>query len=150
MIALAGDHGGFALKEAIAAYLKDNDIEYYDYGTYDEVSCDYPTVVKVPCEAIRQGKASKGIFICGTGVGISIAANKYNGIRAAHVSEAFSAKLAREHNDANVLCLGGRILSSEYAFNIVDVFLTTEFSYAERHIKRIDQLKEIEEYEKYK
>lgn len=148
MIALASDHGGFILKGEIAEYLKSRGIEFHDYGTYSESSVDYPSVIKRPCEDIKAGKVSKGIFICGTGIGISMAANKYNGIRAACTTEVFSAKLAREHNDANVLCLGGRILSGEYAFSIVDAFLTTEFSNGERHINRIKQLSNIEESQK--
>ena len=145
MIALACDHGGFRLKEDIANHLKEKGIDFYDYGTYDESSVDYPSVVARPCKDIEDGKASCGIFICGTGVGISIAANKHKGIRAACVTESFSAALAREHNDANVLCLGGRILQGEYAFSIVDTFLSTEFSYGERHINRINLITKIEE-----
>ena len=148
MIALAADHGGFSLKEEIANYLKDKRILFHDYGTYNESSINYPEVVKEPCEAIVKGKADKGIFVCGTGIGISIAANKYNGIRAACVTEAFSAALSREHNDANVLCLGGRILSPAYAFSIIDAFLDTEFSFGERHQQRIDMITMIEESQK--
>ena len=148
MIALASDHGGFALKGEIALFLKNNDIDFYDYGTYNEDSVDYPTVILDACSDIVSEKMDKGIFICGTGVGISIAANKHNGIRAACVTEAFSASLAREHNNCNVLCLGGRIVSSEYAFSIVKAFLTTEFSEGERHIKRINLIEEIEKKQK--
>lgn len=145
MLALASDHGGFQLKEGVAGYLGRKGIAFHDYGTYTEKSVDYPSVIKEACMDIQAGRADMGIFICGTGVGISIAANKYNGIRAACVSEAFSAALAREHNDANVLCLGGRILASEYAFSIIDAFLNTGFSGGERHILRIAGIKAIEE-----
>jgi len=145
MIALASDHAGFPLKEEVKKYFETKGIAYKDYGTYNEDSVDYPVIVSYPCLDIQKGSADKGIFICGTGIGGSIAANKFNGIRAACVSEPFSARLTREHNDANVLCLGGRILSSEYALCIIDAFLNTEFSNDARHIKRINELKDIEE-----
>ena len=148
MIALASDHGGFLLKQAISNYLKEQNIAFFDYGTYDEASVDYPVMVSQPCSDIQTQKVDKGIFVCGTGIGISIAANKHNGIRAACVSESYSAKLAREHNDANVLCLGGRVISSEYALSIVEIFLSTEFSGVPRHKDRIAQITKIEESQK--
>ncbi len=144
MIALVSDHGGFQLKEEIRKYLSDAGIAYHDYGIYENKPVDYPLVVAEPCADILSGKIEAGIFVCGTGIGISIAANKHRGIRAACVTEAFSAKLAREHNDANVLCLGGRILAPDYAFELVDVFLKTPFSNGERHIGRIREISDLE------
>lgn len=144
MIALAADHGGFDLKEKIRGHLDEKGIAYHDYGIYDGKPADYPNVVKQPADDILAGKMEKGVFICGTGVGISIAANKHKGIRAACVSESFSARLSREHNDANVLCMGGRVVAPEYAFDIVDAFLSTPFSNGERHARRIEEISEIE------
>lgn len=144
MIALVSDHGGFELKEQIRAHLEERNIQYHDYGIYRNESADYPIVVREPCEDIRAGRAEFGIFLCGTGIGISIAANKHKDIRAAVVSEPFSAKLSREHNDANVLCMGGRVVAPEYAFSIIDAFLSTPFSQGERHIRRIEEIAEIE------
>jgi len=140
MIALASDHAGFALKEAVREYLAGKGIDIKDYGVYSNEVVDYPLAIRTPCLDIGSKTADKGIFFCGTGIGVSIAANKHSGVRAACVTEAYSARLAREHNDANVLCLGGRILSKECAFDIVDVFLNTPFSGEERHKKRIDQI----------
>ena len=144
MIALSCDHGGYLLKEIVREYFIRMKIDFCDYGVYEELPTDYPLVVKSPCEDILNGKIEKGIFFCGTGIGVSIAANKHKGIRAACVTESYSAQLAREHNDANVLCLGGRILSGDYALSILEAFLNTPFSNDERHIKRIKMIAEIE------
>ena len=138
-IAMACDHGGFHLKEHIKKYLEDKGIEVVDHGTYSEDSVDYPDYAAKLCEDITSGAsgAQKGILICGTGIGISIAANKCKGIRAALCGDVFSAKMCREHNNANVLCLGARVIGPELAFRIADTFLDSKFSNDERHIRRI-------------
>lgn len=140
MIALGSDHGGFALKQEIIKYLEDNNIQYKDYGCYDENSCDYPQYAKAVANAIVSGECEKGILVCGTGIGISIAANKVKGIRAAVCTDCFTAEATRQHNDANVLALGGRVVGAGLALKIVDTFLNTEFSNDERHIRRIAQI----------
>lgn len=140
MIAIGSDHGGFLLKQEVIKYLEANKIEYKDYGCYDESSVDYPDFAKQVCKAVVNEECDKGILICGTGIGISMAANKVKGIRAALCHDCFSAKATREHNDANVLALGGRIVGVELALMIVDIFLNTEFSNDERHIRRIDKI----------
>lgn len=142
MIALGCDHGGFKLKQEVIQYLKANQIEYKDYGCYDTASVDYPVYARKVAKAILDGEAEKGILICGTGIGISIAANRIKGIRAALCSDCFSAQATREHNDANILCMGGRVVGSGLAIKIVDTFLHTEFSNDERHIRRIDLIEE--------
>ena len=140
MIAIGSDHGGFQLKQEIISFLESSNIEYKDYGCYDESSCDYPDFAKKVCNAIVNKECEKGILICGTGIGISITANKVKGIRAALCHDCFSAKATREHNDANVLALGGRIVGQELAKMIVDTFLSTDFSNDERHIRRINKI----------
>ena len=142
MIALGCDHGGFELKQEVIKYLQDNQIEYKDYGCYDTASVDYPVYAKAVANAIVNGEAEKGILICGTGIGISIAANKVKGIRAALCGDCFSAQATREHNDANILCMGARVTGPGLALKIVDTFLNTEFSNDERHIKRINLIEE--------
>ncbi|MCT4542027.1 MAG: ribose 5-phosphate isomerase B [Vallitalea sp.] len=140
MIGIGSDHGGYQLKQEIIKYLDNNQIQYKDYGCYDESSHDYPDYAKKVCNAVVNKECQKGILICGTGIGISIAANKVKGIRAALCHDCFSAKATREHNDANVLALGGRIVGPELALMIVDNFLNTDFSGDERHIKRINKI----------
>ena len=142
MIAIGSDHGGFALKQEIMEHLKENGIEYKDYGCYDESSCDYPVYAKKVANAIVSGECEKGILICGTGIGISIAANKVKGIRAALCSDCFSAQATREHNNANVLCMGARVIGPELAFRIADTFLEAGFSNDERHIRRINMIED--------
>ena len=142
MIALGSDHGGYGLKQEIIKYLEEKGIEYKDYGCYDESPCDYPVFGKKAAQAVASGECDKGILICGTGIGISIAANKIKGIRAALCHDVFSAKATREHNDANMLAMGARVVGPGLALMIVDTFLNTEFSNAERHQKRIDMLEE--------
>lgn len=142
MIALGCDHGGFELKQEVIQYLKANQIEYKDYGCYDTASVDYPVYARKVAKAILDGEAEKGILICGTGIGISIAANRIKGIRAALCGDCFSAQATREHNDANILCMGGRVVGAGLAIKIVDTFLHTEFSNDERHIRRIDLIEE--------
>ncbi|MCD8157420.1 MAG: ribose 5-phosphate isomerase B [Clostridiales bacterium] len=140
MIAIGCDQAGFALKGVIIDYLKEKNLEYKDYGTYSEESVDYPVYAKKVAEAIISGEADKGILICGTGIGVSITANRYKEIRCALCGDVFSAKATREHNDSNVLALGGRVVGPGLALEIVDAWLNTEFSHIERHQRRLDMM----------
>ena len=140
MIAVGSDHAGFQLKQAIMAHLKDRGEEYTDYGTYTEESTDYPIYGKKVGEAVASGECDRGIIICGTGIGISLAANKVKGIRAALCGDCFSAEATRLHNDANVLSLGARVVGEDLAKKIVDTFLDTPFSGEEKHMRRIKML----------
>ena len=144
-IALSCDHGGFELKEAIRAHLEEIGVEYHDFGTYaaDEAR-DYPYAALYACNAIVAGECARGVLVCGTGIGISMAANKVKGIRAACCSDYFSAKYTRLHNDANALCLGGRVLGPGLAIELVDVFLKTEFE-GGRHARRVGQIMDIQD-----
>ncbi len=144
MIALGSDHGGFELKREIANYLTERGIPFEDFGTHSPDSCDYPDMAAPPCEAVVSGRCDKAILICGTGIGISMAANKIRGIRAAVCSDYFSAKYTRLHNDANVLCLGGRVVGPGLACELVEVFLSTPFE-GGRHAGRIEKLSKLEE-----
>lgn len=144
MIALGSDHGGFELKREIANYLTERGIPFEDFGTHSPDSCDYPDMAVAPCEAVVSGRCDKAILICGTGIGISMAANKICGIRAAVCSDYFSAKYTRLHNDANVLCLGGRVVGPGLACELVEVFLSTPFE-GGRHASRIEKLSKLEE-----
>lgn len=146
-IALGSDHAGFPLKEEIKKYLEEKGMEYVDCGAYDTTSVDYPLQAEKTCEKIVSGECEKGILCCGTGIGISMAANKVNGIRAACCTDYFSAKYTRLHNDANVLCLGARVIGAGSALELVEVFLTTDFE-GGRHQRRVDQLAEIEKRQK--
>ncbi len=137
MIAIGSDHGGFALKKALMAHLEKRGLAYQDFGTYDEASCDYPVYAKKVARAVADGTCERGILICGTGIGVSIAANKIPGIRAALCGDCFSAEATRLHNDANVLCMGARVVGEGLALKIADTFLDTPFSRDERHIRRI-------------
>ncbi len=147
MLYLGADHGGYELKESIKKHLDEQGIEYEDCGTYSADSVDYALIAKATCDKITAGEGNRGILCCGTGIGISMAANKVNGIRAACCSDYFSAKYTRLHNDANVLCMGGRVVGAGLAIELVDVFLNTEFE-GGRHQRRIDQLKDIENAQK--
>ena len=140
MLAIASDHGGYALKQAIMAHLTKRGIEYHDYGTYSEASCDYPDFGKAAALAVAGGECDRGIVICGTGIGISITANKIPGIRCALCTDCFCAEATRQHNDANMLALGGRVVGEGLALKIVDTFLDTPFSNDERHIRRISKI----------
>ena len=143
MIALGSDHGGFLYKEELKKHLDEKGIEYIDFGTDSTASCDYPVYAEKVCKAIQSGECEKGILICGTGIGMSICANKFKGIRAACCSDYFSAKYTRLHNDANILCMGGRVVGAGLANEMVDVFLNTEFE-GGRHQRRVDQITAIE------
>ena len=140
MIALGCDHGGFELMQDVIKYLESQNIEYKNYGTYSNESCDYPVFAKSVANAIVSGECEQGILICGTGIGISIAANKIKGIRAALCGDCFSAKATREHNNANILAMGARVTGPGLAIEIVKAFLGTDFSNDERHIRRINQI----------
>lgn len=140
MIAIGSDHGGFALKKAIMKHLSDRGLEYKDFGTYTEDSCDYPDFGRAVALAVASGECERGIAICGTGIGISITANKVRGIRAALCGDCFSAEATRAHNDANILALGARVVGEGLALKIVDTFLDTPFSNDERHIRRISKI----------
>ena len=142
MIGIGSDHGGFALKEAIKKHLEERGLEYKDYGTYSDASCDYPVYGRAVAKAVAAGECQLGILICGTGIGISITANKVPGVRAALCSDCFSAEATRLHNNANILALGARVLGEGLAFKIVDTFLDTPFSNDERHIRRISMIEE--------
>lgn len=147
MLYLAADHGGFELKEAIKKHLDRKGVEYIDCGTHTPDSIDYAIIAKKACDEIVKDKDNMGILCCGTGIGISMAANKVNGIRAACCSDYFSAKYTRLHNNANVLCMGGRVVGVGLATELVDVFLETGFE-GGRHQRRIDQLTDIERSQK--
>lgn len=143
MIAIAADHGGFKLKGIIIKYLQSMNIKYKDYGSFTEDAVDYPDVALIASESIINGECDKGILICGTGIGISIAANKVTGIRAALCGDTFSARMSRLHNDANVLTMGARVIGEGLAIDIVNIWLNTEFE-GGKHARRVDKLKDIE------
>lgn len=140
MLGIGSDHGGFALKEAVKAHLEARGIEYKDFGTYSSASCDYPDYGRAVALAVASGECDRGILICGTGIGISITANKVPGIRAALCGDCFSAEATRLHNDANILAMGARVVGEGLALKIVDTFLDTPFSGDERHIRRIRKI----------
>ena len=142
MRAMGGDHGALELKEQLIEHLKKRGVECKDYGTYTKDSCDYPVYAKKVAEAILSGECEEGILLCGTGIGMSMAANKIKGIRAALCSDCFSAQATKEHNNANVLCMGARVIGPELAFRIADTFLDSKFSNDERHIRRISMLED--------
>ena len=142
-IAIGCDHGGFHLKEKIKEYLLAREIEVKDKGTYSEERVDFPLYAEKVAEAVTGKEADLGILCCGTGIGMSIAANKVKGIRAAVVGDCFSAKATREHNDSNILCLGERVTEEALALKILDEWLNAEFE-GDRHIERLNQLADIE------
>ncbi|MCI8339163.1 MAG: ribose 5-phosphate isomerase B [Lachnospiraceae bacterium] len=142
MIALGNDQAGFGLKQEVMRYLDEHDIPYKDYGSYSEESVDYPVYAKKVAHAVADGECEKGILICGTGIGISIAANKVKGVRAALCHDTFSAEATRQHNDANILAMGARVIGPGLAIKIVETFLHTDFSNAERHARRVAMLEE--------
>lgn len=142
MIAIGSDHGGYDLKMSVIAHLEERGIDVRDVGCYDKSSCDYPVFGHAVAKAVESGECEKGIVICTTGIGISIAANKHKGIRCALCSEPVSAKMTRLHNDANVLAMGAALIGPMMANNIVDTFLDTAFSAEERHQRRVDLIEE--------
>lgn len=142
-IAVGCDHGGLAHKNAIAEHLKERGFEVTDYGIYEQKSVDYPEIAQKLCDGIVNGDNELGILVCGTGIGMSIAANKVKGIRAAACSEHFSAKYTRLHNNSNVLCLGGRVIGVGTAIELADLFVDTQFE-GGRHQRRIDMITDIE------
>lgn len=142
-IAIGCDHGGFELKEAVRAYLEQHSIDYVDFGAYSTDSVDYAPIAAKAAHSVAEGKADYGILICSTGLGISMAANKVKGIRAAVCTNEFCAEMTRRHNNANVLCMGGKIVDIDLGVKLVDIFLNTEFE-GGRHQRRIDQIAQIE------
>ncbi len=138
MIAIGCDHGAYDLKLELVAHLKERGIDVLDVGCDSKASCDYPVYAKKVTDAITSGQCELGILVCGTGIGMSMAANKVDGIRAALCSDCFSAQATREHNNANVLCMGARTLGPGLALMIADIFVDTPFSNDERHIRRIN------------
>lgn len=140
MIAIGSDHGGYDLKEAVIAHLKERGIACKDYGCNGKDSCDYPVYGRAVAEAVAQGECEKGIVICTTGIGISITANKVKGIRCALCADTLTAQMTRQHNDANVLAMGGGIVGPNLAISIVDTFLNTEFSGEEKHCRRVGMI----------
>lgn len=142
MLAIGCDHGGYELKKEIEAWLDKQGVEYKDFGCHSTEAVDYPIYAKAVTNAIVSGECEKGILICGTGIGISIAANKVKGIRAALCSDCFSAEATRLHNDANVLAMGGRVVGPGLAVKIVETFLNTPFSGEQRHKNRIAMIED--------
>ncbi len=140
MISLGCDHGGYALMQVIKKHLEKRGIEYRDFGTYGTESCDYPVFAKAAAEAVLDGSCDRGILICSTGIGISITANRYPGIRCALCHNVMTAELTRLHNNSNMLAMGAKVVSEEEAIKITDTFLDTEFSNEERHQRRINQI----------
>ena len=142
MIAIGSDHGGFELEVKLMEHLGERGLEYKDFGTYSSASCDYPVYAKAVANAVASGECDRGIIICGTGIGVSMTANKVRGIRAALCGDCFSAEATRQHNDANVLCMGARVVGEGLALKIADTFLDTPFSNDERHIRRISMIED--------
>ncbi len=138
-IAVGSDHGGFEYKEQILRHLKDSGFECIDVGTFSSESCDYPVIARKVTTKVISGEADRGILICGTGIGMSIVANKVQGIRAALCGDTFSARASRAHNNANVLCLGERVIGINLAMDIVDIWLKSEFE-GGRHQRRVDMI----------
>ncbi len=143
-LAIGCDHGGFELKEAVRAYLEERQIPYEDFGAYSTDSVDYAPIAAKAARYVASGQADYGVLICSTGIGISIAANKVKGIRAALCTNEFCAEMTRRHNNANILCMGGKVVDSATARKLVDIFLNTPFE-GGRHQRRIDQIAQIEE-----
>ncbi len=142
-IALGSDHGGFKLKAALMEHLKSEGYEVEDKGTYSEESCDYPEFGRAVGNAVVNGEVDFGIVICSTGIGISIAANRIKGVRAALCTDSYMAKMTRLHNNANVLAMGANVIGESLAIDITDTFLNTEFSNEERHKRRIGKIDEL-------
>ncbi len=144
-VAIGCDHGGINLKPVLIDYLNKKGIEYKDFGCFDNVSTDYNEYALLVANAVKNGECDKGILFCGTGIGMSIVANKVKGIRCGHCHDVFSAKMTRLHNDANVLALGERVVGPGLMVEIVDAFLSTEFSHDQRHVNRVSKIIQQEE-----
>lgn len=142
MIAMGSDHAGYEMKLCLAEHLKERGYEVKDFGTFSTESCDYPDFAKAVANAVVDGTAERGVLVCGTGIGMSIAANKVKGIRAAVLSDEFSAQATREHNDANILCLGARVIDNDKAVKLLDIFMDTPFSEGANHVRRISKLEQ--------
>ena len=143
-IAFGCDHGGFPAKEELLNHLQSKGYSVKDFGTFSSESIDYPEFAEAVCNSVLSGESEKGVLICGTGIGMSIVANKIKGIRCAHVTDHFSAEMTRRHNDTNVIALGARITDTKKIIELVDIFLTTEFE-GGRHAARVEKIKNIEE-----
>ena len=143
-IALAADHGGFELKEAVKAHLKELGLEYIDFGTHSTDSVDYPDMAVPACDAVVSGECSKALLFCGTGVGISMAANKIKGIRCAHCADCLEAEMTRRHNDANMMAIGAGFTGKNMAERMVEVFLSTAFE-GGRHERRVNKMMALEQ-----
>jgi ribose 5-phosphate isomerase B len=143
MIALGADHGGVLLKEAIKKYLDSENITYHDFGTFNEEAIDYAPIAAQVAHSIVNGEAERGILCCGTGIGMSIAANKVKGIRASVCTDAFCTEMTRRHNNSNILCLGGRVIDEKQAVQLVKIYIETEFE-GGRHQRRVDEIAAIE------
>ena len=143
-IAIGCDHGGYLLKQDILIWMEENDIEFEDFGCFSTESVDYPEYGEAVAKAVVSGQCDKGIVICTTGIGISIAANKVKGARCAHCTDTLAAEMTRRHNDANVLALGAGLTGPNLAKRIVEVFLNTEFEGGERHVRRLKKLAAME------
>ena len=142
-VIIGSDHAGYTLKQEVIAHLKEQGLDVTDVGTDSTASCDFPVFAEALCHQIQDGTFSLGILICGTGIGMSMVANKCRGIRAACCSETYSARLTRMHNDANVLCFGARVVGSGTALDMVDAFLSTEFL-GGRHQRRVDMISDVD------
>ena len=144
MIAIASDHGGFAMKTQLVAHLRERGTEFVDLGCYSEDSVDYPIYAEKVARGVADGTYERGVLVCGTGIGMSMAANKIPGIRAALCADCYSAEMTRLHNDSNILCIGGRTIGSELAKRIMDIWLDTGFSGAEKHARRVGMIRVLE------
>lgn len=144
MIAVASDHGAYDLKESIKAHLEKKGLAYKDFGCYDKSSCDYPDFAGPAAKAVAAGECDRGIVVCTTGIGVSIAANKVHGVRCALLSDVMSARLTREHNDTNMMAIGAGVTGEKLALEIVDTWLDTPFSSDARHQRRIDKVMALE------
>ncbi len=144
-VAFGCDHGGINLKPVLIKFLEEKGVHYVDYGCFDKASTDYNEYALKVANAVKNGECDKGILFCGTGIGMSIVANKVKGVRCGHCHDVFSAKMTRLHNDANVLALGERVVGPGLMLEIVDAFLFTEFSNDERHLRRVNKIKAVEE-----
>ena len=144
MIAVCCDHGGLSLKQEVLRHLEEKGLEYKDFGTNSPESCDYPDIVKPLCQAIQRGECDKGVIICGTGIGISMAANKMKGIRAALCHDSFSAEFTRRHHDSNIIAFGARVIGPGLALQLLDIFLNTPFE-GGRHAVRVEKMMALEQ-----